>query len=198
MEEQKLTKGEKYLIKKQEKEQELSKKERSGKIKKTVLISLPIILVVGGISFGVMNYRPTESANNNNASSSGTAKVEVSPEEYDAGAISMADGLVKHTYEIKNTGDGDLKIDGIWTSCHCTTAILKVGEKTSPAFGMSGNPLRWSQTITPGQKGDLEVIFDPAFHGPEGKGFAARAVYLSTNDPAQKKVEVRLIANVVD
>lgn len=198
MEEQKLTKGEKYLLKKREREQELSRKEGRGKIKKTVLISLPILLVAGGIAFGVANYQPKENANNNDIGASGAPQVEVSPEEYDAGTISMANGLVKYTYEINNTGEGDLKIDGIWTSCHCTTAILKVGEKTSPTFGMSGNPKRWSQTITPGQKGYLEVIFDPAFHGSEGKGFAARAVYLSTNDPAHKKAEVRLIANVVD
>lgn len=80
----------------------------------------------------------------------------------------------------------------------CTTAVLKVGDKTSPEFGMHDNAAFWSQNITPGETGYLEVVFDPAFHGPQGVGQALRVIYLTTNDPENKKAEARLIANVVN
>lgn len=62
---------------------------------------------------------------------------------------------------------------------------------------MDGGGVFWSQKIAPGETGQLEVIFDPAFHGSQGTGQVVRAVYLSTNDPENKKAEVRLLANVI-
>lgn len=190
MENHQLTKREKYLLKKQMKEKERLRQVRNKKIKKILLISLPTLFVIGGIVFGIINYSPEERH-------PGTPKIEINPQEYDAGTVSMAAGLVKYTYEIKNTGDGDLNIDKIWTSCHCTTAKLRVGDKTSGEFGMTSNQVFWSQKIAPGETGYLEVVFDPAYHGPRGIGQAVRSVYLSTNDPQNKKAEVRLVANVV-
>lgn len=181
---------EKYLLKKQRKEQERFEKARRKKIKKIVKISLPVILITGGAIFALVIYSPEESQ--------GTPKIEVSPWEYDSGTVSMAEGLVKKTYEVQNKGNGDLKISRIWTSCHCTTAILKAGDKTSPEFGMSNNSAFWSQKIAPGETGYLEVIFDPTFHGSHGTGPVARVVYLSTNDPKNKEVELKLLANVIE
>ena len=184
-------KNEKYLLKKQRKEQEQLLKARQKKIKKTIRIALPLLLIIGAISWGLISYLSREPEETH----PGTPKMEISPKEYDAGTVSMAEGLVKKTYEIKNTGPGDLKIDKIWTSCVCTTAILRIDEKQSPKFGMHNNP-RWSGKIAPGKTGYLEVAFDPAFHGPEATGPVVRAVYLATNDPQNKKAEVRLMANV--
>ncbi|HDZ54119.1 MAG TPA: DUF1573 domain-containing protein [Candidatus Nealsonbacteria bacterium] len=127
----------------------------------------------------------------------GQGKIEVNPLEYDAGTISMAAGLIKHIYEIRNNGDSDLKIEDIRTSCMCTTAILKTGDKESPKFGMHNNPKFWSQKIAPGEIGFLEVTFDPAFHGPQGTGPVIRAIYLSTSDPDNQKIEIRLLVNVI-
>ena len=97
-------------------------------------------------------------------------------------------------FEMKNTGDGDLKIDSIWTSCHCTTAKLTANGKTSAEFGM--DKYSTSQKIAPGESGFLEVTFDPAFHGPQGIGAAVREIYLSTNDPLNPKARIQLSANV--
>jgi len=121
--------------------------------------------------------------------------MEIPQKEYDAGTVSMADGKIKYTYKIKNAGVGDLKISSIWTSCHCTTAKLTIGDKTSPEFGMDKRFT--SQKINPGETGFLEVTFDPVFHGPQGTGPVVRAVYISTNDPNNKKTEVKLMANVI-
>lgn len=193
MEDKKLSKKEKYLLKKQKKEQERLLKARRKKIKKIIKITLFLVLITAGIAWGLISYLSREPQE----SHPGVPKIEISPKEYDAGTISMAEGLLRHTFEIKNIGEGDLKIDRLWTSCMCTTAILKIGDKTSPKFGMHDNPAFWSEKIAPGETGLLEVTFDPAFHGPGGTGRAIRAVYLSTNDPKNQKAELRLIANVV-
>lgn len=190
MEDLQLTKKERYLLKKQRKEQEHLRQTKDRKIKKIITIALPLLLIISGVVFGIINYSPEESQ--------GTPKIEINPQEYDAGTVSMAEGLVKYTYEIKNTGDGDLKIDRIWTSCMCTTARLRVGDKISSEFGMHSNSAFWSQKIAPGETGFLEVTFDQTFHGPQGTGQAVRIVYLSTNDPQNKKAEVRLITNVIE
>lgn len=184
---QPLSKKQRRLLKKQKKEQERLLLARRKKIKKAIFISLPIVLIAGGIIFALLNS-PSESKN------PGAPKIEIPQKEYDAGTISMADGPIKYTYEIKNTGDGDLKINSIWTSCHCTTSRLTVGDKTSEEFGMDKRST--SQKIAPGETGFLEVTFDPAFHGPRGVGSAVRAIYLSTNDPQNRKAEVRLVVNV--
>ena len=61
----------------------------------------------------------------------GRGRIEINPKEYDVGTISMVEGPVQKTFEIQNTGEGDLKITKIWTSCMCTTARLKVGDKVN-------------------------------------------------------------------
>ena len=126
-------------------------------------------------------------------------KIVIDPLEYDAGDISIGGGLLRKTYEIQNAGSGPLKIKNIETSCACTKAVLRVGDKTSPEFSMPGhgqNPVVWSTTLAPGQKGELEVIFDPAFHGPDALGPIVRVVYISTDDPQNKEVQVKLSTNV--
>lgn len=122
--------------------------------------------------------------------------IEVNPREYDIGDIQMTDGLVKKSYEVKNSGSGPLKISGILTSCHCTTAVLRVGDKASPSFGMTPVSF-WSEEIPAGQTAQLEVTFDPAFHGDAGMGPVTRGIYISSNDPKNKRVELLLSANVI-
>ncbi|OGZ34866.1 MAG: hypothetical protein A3A94_03145 [Candidatus Portnoybacteria bacterium RIFCSPLOWO2_01_FULL_43_11] len=188
MEENILTKKERKLLKRQEKENERLRLAQRKKTKKIIAIGLPLISIIGGIVFGLMSYSP--------AKTQGAPKMEINPLEYDAGDISMANGPINYTYEIKNTGDGDLKIKDIKTSCDCTSAVLRVGEIKSPTFSMHTDSSFWSSKITAGETGFLEVVFDPAFHGPEGTGQAIRVVSFSTNDPRNEKAEVRLTANV--
>lgn len=159
-----------------------------------IFIYLAILLTAGLIVFGVAFSRQ------GGGNEAGAPNIEASPAEYNAGTVSMKDGLVKYTYKIKNSGDKDLKINGIWTSCMCTAASLRVGDKKSPEFGMPGhqaNFVGWSQTMSPGAEGELEVIFDPNAHGPEAVGEAVREIYISSNDPDSSQTKVRFIADVV-
>lgn len=189
-----LNKKERYFLRRQQKETELRRQLRNKKIKKILLFLLPTLLIVGGLTFIVLKLS-SNSKSESQTSQTGAPKMEINLKEYDLGNVSMAAGVVKKTFEIKNNGSGDLKIEGIRTSCHCTTAVLKIGEKKSPEFGLDGSGF-WSQNISPSQMAYLEIIFDPAYHGPQGVGQAVRAIYLSTNDPQNRTAEVRLIANV--
>lgn len=185
---QPLSEKERRFLKRRQKEIEYYRQIRQRKIKKILILLLPALLVVGGIALFIINRSPRELQ-------TGVPRIEISPKEYDLGNVSMAAGLVKKTFEIKNIGSGSLKIEDIRTSCHCTTAVLKMGDKKSPESGMYGSGF-WSQNISPDQTAYLEVIFDPAYHGPQGIGPAVRAVYISTNDPENKRNEILLNANV--
>jgi hypothetical protein len=104
----------------------------------------------------------------------------VSPRpNYDFGTISMKAGNVSTTYRIKNEGAAPLTVNKIFTSCMCTNATLITasGRKQGP-FGMPGHgPLKAvSQQLAPGETALLEVVFDPAAHGPSGVGRIERVV----------------------
>lgn len=192
MENQQLAGKEKYLLEKEKKEEERLRKQKNKKAKKTAVFVFPIVLLAGGL-FLMINLLPEKNQ-------TGIPKIEIVPSEYDAGEVPINGGLVKKTFEVKNTGFSDLKIENIWTSCMCTKAVLKVGDKTSPEFGMpehGSNPAFWSEEIKPGETGQLEVIYDPAAHGPEGTGSVVRAIYLATNDPEKTKAEILFSANVI-
>lgn len=180
---------EKYLAKREKKQKEKMQAYRQRKNKKMLKIILPIALVAVVITAVVLFTGGGSVAQVN-------SKIEISQAEYDAGSVSIKGGLVKNTYEIKNTGTEDLKIFRVWTSCMCTTAKLRVGDKESKEFGMHDNPLFWSENIAPGETGYLDVSFDPAFHGPTGMGNMIREVYLNTNDPNNKTAKVRLLITV--
>ena len=188
MNNQELTKKEQYLLKKQKKLEERNKSARDEKNKSRIKLIL-IGLIFVGTGYGLANGFPQNNQ--------GTPKIEIVPLEYNAGVASMADGLVETTFEIKNTGDSDLKITEIKTSCMCTTAVFKLDGKSSPEFGMHSDKLFWSQKIAPGQTGYLDVAFDPAYHGPNGTGNVTRVVYISSNDPQNRKIEAKLMVNVI-
>ena len=62
---------------------------------------------------------------------------------YDFGTIKESKGLVKHTFELKNTGDKPLIIIDAVASCGCT------------------RPSYTAKPIKPGKKGKVEVTFSP-------------------------------------
>jgi hypothetical protein len=84
---------------------------------------------------------------------------------------------VSQNFPIQNLGDQPLVITKIVTSCGCTIAHLS------------------SSFIPPGQRADLLVTFDPAFHLTTGP--VSRVVWLETNDPDTPLLELRLEANVL-
>ena len=115
---------------------------------------------------------------------------------YDFGSISMAAGKVSKTFAIKNTGTDPLAINQLYTSCMCTEATLKIGNRTAGPFGMPGHGFaqRINETIGPNEEAGVEVVFDPAAHGPAGVGRIERAVYLENS--AGAALELKISATV--
>jgi hypothetical protein len=119
--------------------------------------------------------------------------IDVSPTEYSFGDIPR--GVSTATFQIWNSGEVDLKLTGVSTSCGCTSAIIKYKGITSPVFGMHNNPKDWNMIVLPGETAVLEVSYDSALH-PDS-GFIERAIYIKSNDPFNSEVRVDLTANVM-
>ncbi|MEK9183307.1 MAG: DUF1573 domain-containing protein [Patescibacteria group bacterium] len=144
-----------------------------------IILTIIVLLVIGGIGAAVAATMKEKSGN-------GLGKLAVETTNFDWGDISMARGLAKKTIKIQNTGTGDLKISKFATSCMCTKVVLEANGRRSPEFGMPGHgasgPAFWSETIKPGDSGNLEIVFDPNAHGPEAVGPVTRTISIYSND----------------
>lgn len=103
--------------------------------------------------------------------------------KFDFGTISMAAGKVTHAFKFKNTSAEPLTITTTYTSCMCTSATLVVGGVRKGPFGMPGHGFlpKLSEIVSAGEEIEVEVVFDPAAHGPAGVGPISRAVTLETS-----------------
>lgn len=115
---------------------------------------------------------------------------------HDFGTISMKDGVVKTSFIIKNSPGGPIALEKLYTSCMCTQAVYKAGDKTAGPFGMPGHgfvpPL--NRTLESGGEAEIEVAFDPAAHGPSGVGLIRRSIMVEGEDGPL--VEFQIQANV--
>ena len=151
------------------------------------------ILILGGIIWAA---RP-EKQNNIVPASAGMGSLIVEEaNNYDFGSISMTAGKVKHLFKIKNAGDEPVSVNKMYTSCMCTAAsLIKNGERFGP-YGMPGHGFipRIDQTIGPNEEAEIEVVFDPAAHGPAGVGKIERVIIIE-ND-AGERIELQFSATV--
>lgn len=118
------------------------------------------------------------------------------PTSFDWGNIPINGGVVTKTFTIKNTGTDVLSLTNIKTSCHCTKAHITIEGRQSPDFGMDGIS-SWVGEVAPAKEAKLTVIFDPAFHGPQGMGPLNRFVSVETNDRGNQKLTFTLTGTVV-
>lgn len=111
-----------------------------------------------------------------------SALASVSP-FFDFGKISMAAGNVSHSYGIRNAGAAAFSITSISTSCMCTVATLITPTGKKGPFGMTGHGFtpRLAERLAPGETAQVEVVFDPAAHGPAGIGRTERIVTIGNN-----------------
>ena len=113
--------------------------------------------------------------------------LEINPLNYELGGVAIDGGIVTREYQLKNTTEKTLMIKKITTSCMCTLAKVVVGDKETKFFGMEHsmdkNP-PVNIEIPAGETATTIVTFDPAAHGPEGKGPFERIVWLTFSDPA--------------
>jgi hypothetical protein len=158
------------------------------------------VLVIGGAIIAAMpepgasKVATVESRSSGSASSAGTLSALAT--KFSFGSVSMAAGKVSHRYSIRNTGTEPVVIRKMYTSCMCTTAALvKDGRKSDP-FGMPGHgPIPTiNAAMNPGEDAVIEVVFDPAAHGPAGIGPIERVVTIENN--AGRPLELAFAANV--
>ncbi|MBI2175475.1 MAG: DUF1573 domain-containing protein [Parcubacteria group bacterium] len=120
--------------------------------------------------------------------------------DFDFGTVPMQDGIVTHSFTLSNDGTEPVRIEKVYTSCMCTTAVVTDASGNARGrFGMSGHgtPSRSNIIIAPGEQAAVEAEFDPAAHGPAGVGLARRSIYLETNSQKSPKVELRFSAVVI-
>lgn len=146
-----------------------------------------VILTISVLTGGLILLG--QSSSNDLSISSG--KAVVVEKDYSFGNVKMSSGNVVKKFIIKNSGSEILKLTNVKTSCHCTTASISIENKKSPSFGMSGFS-SWIGEVKPGTLAELEVIFDPAFHGPNGVGQINRFISVETSDPKNQKLTFSL------
>jgi hypothetical protein len=102
-----------------------------------------------------------------------TSKIYVQVDHFDFGKV-VAGQIVKHDYEIQNTGNADLIIKNVSASCGCTAATP---EKT---------------TLKPGEKGNVRIDLDTS----KREGNLTRTVTLFSNDPSEPNRTITLLVNI--
>jgi len=157
-----------------------------------------IFTFIGAIAvIGLIWILQTAGKSNNSGPVSAAGNGILSAEEssFDFGNVSMAAGKASHNFTIKNTGSEFLSITKIYTSCMCTEAkLLKNGNVIGPfsMLGMGYNPAV-NEILAPNEEAQIQVVFDPAAHGPAGLGHIERAVVIENSG---KTLELSFKADV--
>lgn len=171
-------------------------------LKKTIMYKktntlLWAAIIIAAIAVVVFIARPEEKpAAEESDGSSQTGMLRAEETRYDFGKISMARGKVSHVFTIQNTGTGPVTIERLSTSCMCTSALLQSDGRTWGPFGMAGHGFipRIDRILEPNGIATIEVIFDPAAHGPAGVGRIERIVSLENS--AGETIELSIAAFV--
>lgn len=159
-------------------------------------LTLILILLTIGVLFGGI-YVLSATTNSAQVTVSQSAKAYVAEStSFDWGSIPMYKGYAQKVFTIKNTGTDILKLYNVKTSCHCTKAYITVNGTDSPSFGMDSLS-SWVGEVPKGAEARLTVLFDPAYHGPQGTGPINRFVSVETNDKANTKLTFTLTGTVV-
>lgn len=139
-------------------------------------ILFTLLLIVG---FAFLQTKSTKEAQE--ISTQQIQGVSSDPDFYNLGSVPIKGGVVAKEYKIKNTTGNTMNLSKIATSCMCTTAKIKIGDKETRFFGMemSGdmNP-PVNLELQSGEEATISVNFDPAAHGPQGVGPFDRIVWL--------------------
>ncbi|MDO8564644.1 MAG: DUF1573 domain-containing protein [bacterium] len=161
-----------------------------------------IVWIIGGAALlGALFFlgapdgqRPASGAETPSAQAAVGASLLFSETAFDFGTISMEKGVVTHTFLITNTSSSSpITLTRIVTSCMCTEASLKTPSGTFGPFGMPGHGGvggKLSHTIAAGESREIEVVFDPAAHGPSGVGRITRGVIIEEKGGGTNTIEI--------
>ena len=153
-----------------------------------IVIITAIVLVL--MAWGYANMAGLTQAQLNQPSS-----FTASEKLYDFGTISMANGKVDHVFRIVNPTDQPITISNVQTSCMCTTAYLVSGSDRMGPYGMPGmGGINSTNTVVPAHgTQDVDVVFDPAAHGPAGVGDIDRMIDIMQADGGTMQFEIKAV-----
>ena len=154
---------------------------RFATIRKLALSAVVVAVVLAGLIAAARPNAGTKAAPP--APSPATRILSAQESTFDFGTVSMAAGKVTHRYWIKNTGSSPITIQRLYTSCMCTTAALVKANRKYDPYGMPGHGFMptINAPMAPSESAIVEVVFDPAAHGPAGIGPVDRFVTLQTD-----------------
>jgi hypothetical protein len=187
-----LSKSERRKLKKQRRRERLEREEGERKRKNTmnkVKIIIPIVLVVAVGWFLLSSLAVVPDA----------PILQLSSSYHNFGNVPGGGSVVSTLMGITNTGESDLIITGMDSSCGCTTASIVTDGVEGPRFSMSmhgTNPTGWSETIEPGNTAQLKIYYNPSTHS-ELRGPVTRYVTIFSNDPYKSQMRVTIEANQV-
>jgi hypothetical protein len=124
-------------------------------------------------------------------------QIVLEPQKVDLGDVSPKESNVETSITIKNTGQKNLIVDSLSTSCGCTTVSVVNNGQEGPVFGTGTPPEHWSTTIGAGETAELRIYYDPNFH-KDARGPMMREIYISSNDPVDPVVKASIELNQVD
>jgi len=177
-----------------------SARSRSARKTRWIVGSGAVILAIGGL---IVFARPQAAvevpatvASAQPGATSSAGQLTAFRTKFNFGSISMGSGKVTHRYAISNAGAAPISIHKIYTSCMCTTAALVKNGKVSDAYGMPGHTPIPSIDVPLEAKDQafIEVVFDPAAHGPAGVGPIERVV--TVENSAGQPLELEFAALV--
>lgn len=108
----------------------------------------------------------------------GQPEITISDSVIDLGDV-VNGTVLERELSVRNSGQADLIIEAVTTSCGCTQATIE------------------PTTLAPDGSGTLRIVFDSGAHGPELTGQLIRQIFIATNDPQQPEAVIELVANVL-
>ena len=173
----------------------------TGMFKPILFIVVIPTLFIAGVVFLTTRSQSTE-AGDQDALGLSNASYKMDKSSYSFGTISMNDGTVETFYELTNTGNEDIFVQELFTSCMCTKAQLILADDTQTGlYGMKGhggqNDFYVGKTIKSGETVKVKAIFDPNAHGPQGVGTIKRNITLSTNLKDNPNIQFSFDAEVI-
>ncbi|MCL4405574.1 DUF1573 domain-containing protein [Patescibacteria group bacterium] len=154
-----------------------------------------VILIIAFALVGLVMWSYSRVGESTQVQLNTPSQLTVSETLYDFGALSMANGKVDHLFHITNPTDKDISINNIQTSCMCTTAYFVNGTSKDGPFGMPGmgGSTAANETIPAHGTKDVDVVYDPAAHGPAGVGNIDRFIYISQTNGGTLQLEIKAV-----
>lgn len=153
---------------------------------KTIMIGMLVFIAsVAGIAFLLTaGQKPSPATVTYSTRESDRPKAEQDKTFVDLGTIKVSDVKVQD-YTLTNSGTKALQILNVNSSCGCTAGQVIYKGETSKEFSMHTQS-GFVTEIAPGDTAIVRLTYRPA--SMPVYGFVERAVYVETNDPANRKL----------